>query len=44
VEVALDGSALLARITPDVVARLQLVPGVPVLALVKSVAIEVLAD
>jgi molybdate transport system ATP-binding protein len=44
VEVALDGSALLARITPDAVARLQLVPGTPVLALVKSVAIEVLAD
>ncbi len=44
VEVALDGSALLARITPDAVARLHLVPGSPVLALVKSVAIEVLAD
>jgi molybdate transport system ATP-binding protein len=44
VEVALDGSALLARITPDAVARLHLVPGAPVLALVKSVAVEVLAD
>ncbi|HTI82756.1 MAG TPA: molybdenum ABC transporter ATP-binding protein [Acetobacteraceae bacterium] len=44
VEVALDGSALLARITPDAVSRLRLVPGAPVLALVKSVAIEVLAD
>lgn len=44
VEVALDGSALLARITPDAVARLDLVPGAPVLALVKSVAVEVLAN
>lgn len=44
VEVALDGSALLARITPDAVARLRLVRGAPVLALVKSVAIEVLTD
>jgi molybdate transport system ATP-binding protein len=44
VEVALDGSALLARITPDAVTRLRLAPGAPVLALVKSVAIEVLAD
>ncbi len=43
VEVALgDASALLARVTPDAVARLALAPGVPVLALVKSVAIEVL--
>ncbi len=42
VEVALDGAALLARITPDAVTRLGLGPGVPVLALVKSMAIEVL--
>ncbi len=41
VEVALDGEGLLARITPDAVARLGLVPGRPVLALVKSMAIEV---
>lgn len=34
--------ALLARVTPDAVARLGLVAGAPVLALVKSTAIEVL--
>ena len=44
VEVMLDGGGLLARITPDAVARLGLVAGAPVLALVKSMAIEVLAD
>lgn len=43
VEVGLDGAALLARVTPDAVVRLALRPGVPVLALVKSVAVEVLA-
>jgi molybdate transport system ATP-binding protein len=43
VEVSLDGSALLARITPDAVEQLSLAPGKPVLALVKSVALEVLA-
>jgi molybdate transport system ATP-binding protein len=42
VEVALDGAGLLARVTPDAVARLGLRQGVPVLALVKSMAIEVL--
>ncbi len=42
VEVALDGDGLLARVTPDAVARLGLVAGTPVLALVKSMAIEVL--
>jgi molybdate transport system ATP-binding protein len=47
IEVALDpatpeGPALLARVTPDAVARLALAPGKPVLALVKSVAIQVL--
>ncbi len=41
VEVALDGEGLLARITPDAVARLGLAPGSSVLALVKSMAIEV---
>ena len=41
VEVALDGEGLLARITPDAVTRLGLAPGRPVLALVKSMAIEV---
>ncbi len=44
VEIALEDATLLARVTPDAVARLGLVPGAPVLALVKSVAIEVLAD
>ena len=44
VEVALDGVGLLARVTPDAVTRLALSPGVPVLALVKSMAIEVLGD
>lgn len=43
VEVAKGGNTLLARVTPDAVARLQLVPGSRVLALVKSVAIEVFA-
>jgi molybdate transport system ATP-binding protein len=42
VEVALEGAGLLARITPDAVARLGLTSGAPVLALVKSMAIEVL--
>lgn len=44
VEVALDGAGLLARVTPDAVARLGLAAGTPVLALVKSMAIEVLTD
>jgi molybdate transport system ATP-binding protein len=44
VEVALDGGGLLARVTPDAVARLGLTLGAPVLALVKSMAIEVLPD
>jgi molybdate transport system ATP-binding protein len=44
VEIALDGAGLLARVTPDAVARLGLAPGVPVLALVKSMAIEVLPE
>lgn len=44
VEVTLDGGGLLARVTPDAVDRLGLAAGVPVLALVKSMAIEVLTD
>lgn len=44
VEVALDGGGMLARVTPDAVVRLELAPGAPVLALVKSMAIEVLPD
>ncbi len=43
VEVASGASALLARVTPDAVARLQLAPGRRVLALVKSMAVEVFA-
>ncbi len=42
VEVALPDGVLLARVTPDAVERLGLRSGEPVLALVKSVAIEVL--
>jgi molybdate transport system ATP-binding protein len=41
VEIARGESRLLARVTPDAVTRLQLAPGRPVLALVKSTAIEV---
>ena len=44
VEVTLEGAGLLARITPDAVARLGLTPGAPVLALIKSMAIEVLEN
>jgi molybdate transport system ATP-binding protein len=42
VEVSLDGVGLLARITPDAVTHLNLRRGSPVLALIKSVAIEAL--
>ena len=42
VEIALAQGALLARVTPDAVMRLGLTAGAPVLALIKSVAIEVL--
>ncbi len=42
VEVALPDGAILSRVTSDAVQRLALVPGSPVIALVKSVAIEVL--
>jgi len=44
VEIALPDGALLARVTPDAVTRLALVPDGPVLALIKSTSIEVLAD
>jgi molybdate transport system ATP-binding protein len=40
VEVRIDGSGLLARVTPDAIAALGLATGRPVFALVKSVAIE----
>jgi molybdate transport system ATP-binding protein len=42
VEIALDGGALLARVTPDAVDLLRLAPGREVVALVKSVSIEIL--
>jgi molybdate transport system ATP-binding protein len=42
VEVALDDEALLARVTPDAIALLGLAPGREVVALVKSVSIEIL--
>ncbi|MDE2197875.1 MAG: molybdenum ABC transporter ATP-binding protein [Rhodospirillales bacterium] len=43
VEVLAEGQAILARVTPDAVARLDLVPGAPVVVMFKSTAIEVLA-
>ena len=43
VEIALPNGALLARVTPDAVARLGLCVGGPVLALIKSTSIEVLS-
>jgi molybdate transport system ATP-binding protein len=42
VEIALPSGALLARVTPDAIARLGVAPGGPVLALIKSTSIEVL--
>ncbi len=42
VEIGLPDGTLLARVTPDAIARLGLSVGGPVLALVKSTAIEVL--
>ena len=42
VEIALQTGTLLARVTPDAIDRLQLSPGGPVLALIKSTSIEVL--
>jgi molybdate transport system ATP-binding protein len=42
VEIALDGGVLLARVTPDAVEKLALAAGRPVLALVKSMSIEIL--
>jgi molybdate transport system ATP-binding protein len=44
VEIALPDGALLARVTPDAIARLALAPGGPVLALIKSTSIEVLGE
>ncbi|MBN9510124.1 MAG: molybdenum ABC transporter ATP-binding protein [Alphaproteobacteria bacterium] len=42
VEIEAGGAPLLSRVTPDAVARLRLAPGSPVLALVKSMSVEVL--
>lgn len=42
VEIDVGGTTLLARVTPDAVVRLQLGIAAPVLALIKSVSIEVL--
>jgi molybdate transport system ATP-binding protein len=44
VEIALPNGALLARVTPDAIARLGLTPAGPVLALIKSTSIEVIVD
>jgi molybdate transport system ATP-binding protein len=42
VEIGLPDGGLLSRVTPDAVARLGLMAGAPVLALIKSTSIEVL--
>jgi molybdate transport system ATP-binding protein len=42
VEVALDGGSVLARVTPDAIARLALAPGAAVSALIKSMSVELL--
>lgn len=42
VEIGLADGAVLSRVTPDAIARLGLSPGAPVLALIKSTAIELL--
>jgi molybdate transport system ATP-binding protein len=42
VEIALDGASLLARITPDAIELLGLAPGCEVVALIKSVSVEIL--
>jgi molybdate transport system ATP-binding protein len=44
VEIALPDGALLSRVTSDAIVRLGLVPGRPVLALIKSTSIEVLGS
>ena len=43
VEIALPSAALISRVTSDAIVRLALSPGKPVLALIKSTSIEVLA-
>jgi molybdate transport system ATP-binding protein len=42
VEIGLPDGMLISRVTPDAIARLDLVPSGPVLALIKSTSIEVL--
>ncbi|WP_428490481.1 molybdenum ABC transporter ATP-binding protein [Rhodopila sp.] len=42
IEIGLPDGGLLSRVTADAVARLELAPGRPVLALIKSTSIEVL--
>jgi molybdate transport system ATP-binding protein len=42
VEIALPSGALISRVTPDAIVRLNLSPDRPVLALIKSTSIEVL--
>jgi molybdate transport system ATP-binding protein len=42
VEIDFDGASILARLTPDAVERLALARGTPVLALIKSVALEIM--
>jgi molybdate transport system ATP-binding protein len=42
VEIGLPAGALLSRVTADAITRLELAPGRPVLALIKSTSIEVL--
>jgi molybdate transport system ATP-binding protein len=44
VSVAVGGTRLLARVTQDAVHQLRLAPGVPVLALLKSVSVQVPGD
>lgn len=43
VEIALPSATLISRVTPDAIVRLALTPGRPVLGLIKSTSIEVLA-
>jgi molybdopterin-binding protein len=40
-KIGLPDGGLLSRVTPDAVARLALVPGSPILVLIKSTSIEV---
>jgi molybdate transport system ATP-binding protein len=44
VQLSLAGGALLARVTLDAAERLKLAPGKPVLALIKSMSVESLAE